>query len=184
MRRSGAGTPGAPRRLRWVGAGQCPSPSASFPGVYRLRYLFFALLAGGAWLAFDAWSDQELRARLEASGVVTTGVIESGEVHSGRRNRKTYSLRVCYTPTGAAPIRRDFEVVRPFAERVLRDGVIVREQCEVCYDPEEPTSALLPGGTQDKRHLLWPGIGLFAAGALGSWWSLRPRAAASRAASS
>lgn len=147
----------------------------SFPAVYRLRYLFFALLAGGVWLAFDAWSDQELRARLEQSGVVTTGVIESAEVHSGRRNRKTNSLRVCYTPTGAAPIRRDFDVVRPFAERVLRDGQIVREQCEVCYDPAEPTSALLPAGTPYKQQLLWPGIGLCALGALGSWWSLRPR---------
>lgn len=146
--------------------------------MYRLRYLFFALLVAGLWLAFDGWSDQELRARLDQSGIVTHGVIESGEIHTGRRNRKTYSLRVCYTPNGGAPIHGDFEVVRPFAERVLRDGKIVREDCEVCYDPAEPTSALLPGGTQDKRHLLWPGIGLCVAGALGSWWSLRPRRAA------
>lgn len=150
--------------------------------MYRLRYLFFALLTAGLWISFDAWSDQELRARLEARGVTTNGVIEAGEVHTGRRSRKTYSLRVCYTPTGGAPIRRDFEVVRPFGERVLRNGVIVREQCEVCYDPEEPTSALLPAGTQDKGHMLWPGIWLSVAGALGSWWALRPRRAAPAAA--
>ena len=145
MRRSGAGTAGAPRRPWRVAAGQSPSPSASFPGVYRLRYLFFALLIAGVWLAFDGWSDQELRARLEASGVVTTGVIESAEVHTGRRNRKTYSLGVCYTPAGGASIHGVFEVVRPFAERVLRDGRIVREQCEVWYDPAEPTAASSEG---------------------------------------
>lgn len=150
--------------------------------MYRLRYLFFALLIAGVWLAFDGWSDQELRARLEASGVVTTGVIESAEVHTGRRNRKTYSLGVCYTPAGGSSIHGVFEVVRPFAERVLRDGRIVREQCEVCYDPAEPTSALLPAGTPDKQHLPWPGIGLCALGALGSWWSLRPRRATTASA--
>lgn len=156
--------------------------AASLPSVYRLLYLFFALLVAGGWIAFDAWSDQELRARLEASGVVTTGVIESAEIHTGRRNRKTYSLGVCYTPAGGAPIHGVFEVVRPFAERVLRDGRIVREQCEVCYDPAVPTMALLPGGTEDQRHLLWPSIGMFALGALGSWWSLRPRRPAPSAA--
>ena len=64
----------------------------------------------------------------------------------------------------------------------MRDDQIVDDQCTVRYDPEDPKVARIEGGSKDERSQFWVGVGMFVAGAIGSAFLFRPRAASSEPA--
>jgi hypothetical protein len=144
----------------------------------KLRWVALALLGVGAWFAWTGWQARALWERLEAGGKTTVAVLETGEVKSGRRGSKSYSFEVSYTPEGGAPIRQTFAVTKAFVEARVRDDRIVEDECTVRYDPADPKVALIEGGSKDERSQLTIGLAMFVAGAIGSVFLFRPRAAA------
>lgn len=141
----------------------------------RLKWIALVLLGAGAWLAWTGWQARSLWERLDAHGKTTKGVLEQGEVKSGRRGSKSYSFEVSYTPEGGAPVRQTFAVTKAFVERCVRDDQIVEDQCTVRYDAEDPKVARIEGGSSDDRDKLWIGVGMLVVGAVGSFILFRPR---------
>jgi hypothetical protein len=141
----------------------------------RLKWVFVGLVVGGGALAWSGWQSQQVWSRLEANGKTTSGVIEEGSVSRGRRGRQTYEFTVGFTPEGGTPRQQAFTVTKDFAERVVKDDMIVMDQCTVRYDPTDPSVAIVVDGSKDERSMLPIGVGMSVVGAIGAFFALRRR---------
>ena len=125
-----------------------------------------------------------LHARLDETGRVVEGTIDSGEIASGRRSRKTHRFAVSYTTEAGQSVRRDFEVSEGFFDRHVRGEQIVADAVKVKYDPEDPQRAILVGGSKDQRGMLPIGGAMVGAGLLLAGFLFTRRRAAAAAAGS
>jgi hypothetical protein len=149
----------------------------------RFQWLALVLVIGGGYLAWMGWQDRSLHARLDEAGRVVAGTIDSGEVESGRRSRKTHRFAVSYTTEDGKACRRDFEVSAGYFERHVSGEQIVEDAVQVKYDPEDPQRAILVGGAKDQRGMLpIGGAGVGAGVLLGAFLFARRRRAAAVAA--
>lgn len=145
----------------------------------NLKWVALVATLAGPVFAWQGWQAKELWSHLETKGATTTGTLEAGEVKSGRRSSKSYRFEVSYTPTNGAPTKQTFEVTKEFAARATQGDQIVNDTCTVRYDPAEPTVALIVDGSKDDRSSFEIGLGMLVAGAIGSFFLFRRKAAAS-----
>lgn len=133
----------------------------------RLRPLvWFGLVTGlaGPILAVGAWLDGDRYARLDELGITVPATIGMYEESRSWRGRSSYVLGVEYEQADGRQRRRKLRVTEAFAGTVVQGASLVQSTCQVRYLPSDPDVAVVVGGSEDPRQLLWPGIGLGVVG--------------------
>ncbi len=139
---------------------------AIIAGNYRYTAFFCLAIFLGPILSTIGCRDQQFHAKLVKEGITVPGEIQSGEMFSGRKGRKTFNFEVTFTPKGKPPVKRSFNVGRSFFDQHASNEVITDDRVQVRYLPEQPNSAILIGGTEKVGQMVWLGIVFLAIGIL------------------
>lgn len=140
----------------------------SIPKGPTMQFFVVIMIIGGIF-SFMSYSDAQLQGVLKKEGVVTAGTITSVETSRGRRGRKSHKMMVTYLPEGTAPVSKQFSVSSSFfVNHVSGETVVQNPACEVKYAKSNPDQAIIVGGTSDSSWMLWPSVGGFGIGLVGS----------------
>lgn len=136
-----------------------------------MRFFVLAII-GGIVITYLSGQDYMKQQRLEKEGVISEGIITSGESRKRRRSR-SYDLQVTYfTQEGTAHAKK-FPVQSSYFNAHTDSHSITDPSCQVRYLPSDPNVAMIVGGSNDASHLLLLGLGALAIGIGGVVYNLR-----------
>lgn len=139
----------------------------------RLKLVALIALIGGPILGYSIRQETNERAQIAKEGVTVPGVIQDGEVSTGRRGSKTTRFNVEYTiPSGQKTVKR-FRVPGEFAEKYVKEGGLIRDDVEVRCLPSNPEKAILIGAGDGSPELEYVGYGAGVAGLVGTFLTFR-----------
>ncbi len=140
-----------------------------------MRFFVLAII-GGVVVTFLSGKDYLQQQRLEKEGLVSEGIITSGESRKRRRSR-SYDLQVTYFPEGKSAHSKKFSVQSEYFKAHTDSHSITDPRCEVKYLPADPDVAMIIGGTSDASQLLLVGIASLVIGIGGVGFNLRKTSA-------
>ncbi|WP_197454245.1 DUF3592 domain-containing protein [Stieleria varia] len=165
---AGAYSPSLDEKIGNMAAASTGPTERSLGGYFsnRIHWGLIIMMLGGPFLAFIGWSAQSKMAALDARGVTVDGVVLDSRERRSRRSR-SYYLEVAYKTEAGAAYTDEFQVNSTYYDSHDLGGT-----AQVKYDPEDPTQAILVGGSTDSSFLLYLGIGMAIIGLLGVGYTI------------
>ena len=133
----------------------------------RFKLIAVVALVAGPVLAFVGFKEKQRIEKIERDGVEVAGVPMSGEMRKGRKGAKTYKLNVTYPDSKGAAQSKEFKVTREFFESISSGDQITADTVKVKMLADQPTEAIIVGGSDDDRFMFPAGIGAFVLGGAG-----------------
>ncbi|MEQ1783496.1 MAG: hypothetical protein ABMA14_19240 [Hyphomonadaceae bacterium] len=135
-------------------------------------FLLIAIVAGPGWTYYN-WTLLETIKRVGAEGVETTGLVDGGESHSGRRSGTSYKIHVIWQDTANTQHAENVDISSEYANKIIQGDMLTIDTVQIKYlasDAKAPVFVVedLPQQQDDKQIMIWVGLAAGIAGIIGS----------------
>lgn len=124
----------------------------------KLKLFFIILAIGGPILSWAGCRTKGKYDQLAAEGVTVKGIIMSGEMRSGRKGRRSYSLEVAFTTENGTPITESYSVGSALFNQHCQGNQIVNDEVQIRYARSNPDNSLIVGTESNPDLMIYGGL--------------------------